>query len=327
MSEEQITVYTDEDISLGPVLNRKVSIIGYGNQGRAQALNLRESGVDVVIGLRPKGPTRVAAEHAGFQVLDIADAAREGDIVALLVPDEFIPEVFNAHVKNDLKDNSVLLFAHGVTVHFGTVRPDETHDIVLVAPMGPGKLLRRMFTEGTGLNAKVAVYQDVTGEAWDVALSYAKAIGCGRAGIIATTFASEAILDLFSEQAVLCGGLPALAEAAFLTLVKAGYPPALAYIECVREIKYVADIIYESGLSGLREQISLTALYGGLTRGPRLINDEVKKTLSKILEEIRNGGFYSEITSGKIERTELLSGAKNGAIEKARAEYEALSGL
>lgn len=321
---KNIIVRRDSDISLGPVLGRKVAIIGYGNQGRAQALNLKDGGLDVIIGLRQRSRTRADAERDAFQVCDVKEAVIAADIVALLVPDEAIPAVFEEEVGPALKQGSRLLFAHGAAVQFGGLALEERYDVILVAPMGPGRLLRELYLNGSGLNAKAAVYQDVTGGAWDVAFAYAKALGCGRLGVIKTTFEAEAVMDLFSEQAVLCGGIPALAEAAFDTLVEAGYPPALAYVECVREIKYIADLLFEYGLSGMRERISFTALYGGATRGNRLIDDRFKNRLAELLEEIRGGEFYGEfIGSGKT-RAELLEDLENERIEKARAEYESI---
>jgi ketol-acid reductoisomerase len=323
--ESEMDVYRDGDISLEPILDRKVAVIGYGNQGRAQALNLRDSGVDVLIGLRYESPARVEAKRAGFRVLDLVKAVGEADVVALLIPDEVIPEVFRDAVGANLKTNTGLVFAHGSAVHFGALALENRYDVILVAPMGPGRLLRELYVKGSGLNAKAAVHQDTTGEAWEIALAYAKALGCGRLGVISTTFEAEAILDLFGEQAVLCGGIPALAEAAFDILVGAGYPPALAYVECVREIKYIADLIFAYGLSGMRERISFTALYGGVTRSGNIIDDGVKHRLSELLDEIRGGEFYKELCVSKKTRTELLESLKNEEIEKARIEYETYS--
>ncbi len=320
--KNSIIIHRDDDIPVEPVLSRRVAIIGYGNQGHAHALNLRDSDVDVVIGLRPEGTTRVAAEQAGFTVLDIREAAASAEVVAILVPDDVIPDVFTNQVAPELKPRSHLLFAHGGPVHFGALPLGETYDVILVAPMGPGRLLRDLYVKGSGLNAKAAVHRDVTGEAWSVALAYARALGCGRLGVITTTFASEAVLDLFSEQAVLCGGIPALAEAAFDTLVEAGYPPALAYIECIREIKYIADLLFEIGLSGMRERISFTALYGAATRGRRIVDERAKENLSKILVEIQDGSFFKELLNVKKTRAELLAELKNEELERGRSEYE-----
>ncbi|UCE27119.1 MAG: ketol-acid reductoisomerase [Candidatus Coatesbacteria bacterium] len=321
---KNIIVHRDGDIDLDPVLGRKIAVIGYGNQGRAQALNLKDSGLDVIIGLRLKSQTRADAESDGFPVYGIAETVATADIVTLLVPDEAIPAVFEEEVGPALKQDSQLLFAHGAAVQFGGLALEERYDVLLVAPMGPGRLLRELYLNGSGLNAKAAVYQDVTGKAWDVAFAYAKALGCGRLGVIKTTFEAEAVMDLFGEQAVLCGGIPALAEAAFNTLVEAGYPPALAYVECVREIKYIADLLFEYGLSGMRERISYTALYGGVTRGSRLIDERIKNRLAELLKEIRGGEFYAEFTDSGKTRAELLENLENERIEKARVEYESI---
>jgi ketol-acid reductoisomerase len=323
-SAKDIVVRRDSDIDLEPVLGCKIAIIGYGNQGRAQALNLKDSGLDAVIGLRQKSPTRADAESDGFPVYGISEAAADADIVVLLLPDEAIPAVFSEEVGPALKQGSRLLFAHGAAVQFGGLALEERYDVILVAPMGPGRLLRELYLNGSGLNAKAAVHQDVTGAAWGVAFAYAKALGCGRLGVIKTTFEAEAVMDLFSEQAVLCGGMPALAEAAFDTLVEAGYPPALAYVECVREIKYIADLLFEYGLSGMRERISYTALYGGATRGSRLIDDRIKNRLAGLLEEIRGGEFYAGFIGSEKTRAELLGELEDERIEKARVEYESI---
>jgi ketol-acid reductoisomerase len=320
---KDIIVRRDGDIDSDPVLGRKIAVIGYGNQGRAQALNLKDSGLDVIIGLRQTSRTRADAESDGFRVYGVGEAAA-ADLVVLLVPDEAIPVVFEEEVGPALKRGSRLLFAHGAAVQFGGLALEERYDVILVAPMGPGRLLRELYLNGSGLNAKAAVHQDVTGGAWDVAFAYAKALGCGRLGVIKTTFEAESVMDLFGEQAVLCGGIPALAEAAFDTLVEAGYPPALAYVECVREIKYIADLLFEYGLSGMRERISYTALYGGATRGSRLIDDRVKKRLAELLEEIRGGEFYAELVGSGKTRAELLGDLEDERIEKARVEYESI---
>lgn len=322
--KSEVIIRFDEDIRIEPIARRVVSIVGYGNQGRAHALNLRDSGVEVLIGLRAGSRLRDLAAGDGFEVTNIEDAARVGDVVALLVPDEVIPDVFAEKIGLGIQSGAQLLFAQGAVVGFGAITVEDRYDVILVAPMGPGKSLRELYVKGEGLNAKAAVYTDVTGDAWDVAFAYAKALGCGRSGVIKTTFETEAVLDLFSEQIVLCGGIPALAEAAFDTLVEAGYPRVLAYIECVREIKYIADLLFESGISGMREKISHAAFYGGGTRGGRIIDDRVKNTLSEILEEIESGAFFKELTGRKYSQADLMSELDNEEMELARAEYEAL---
>jgi ketol-acid reductoisomerase len=317
-----LRVYHDEDISPAPLEGAVVAVLGYGSQGRAQALNLRDGGVAVTVGLRPGSASRRRAAEDGFDAVEPAKAAADASFVAVLVPDEVQGEVVRDDVTPNLQAGAAVVFAHGGPVHFGDVALPAAADVVLVAPMGPGRLLREYYVAGRGLNAKAAVAQDATGQAWPRALAYARALGCGRAGIIATTFAEEAKLDLFSEQAVLCGGVPALAEAAFETLVEAGYPPALAYIECVREIKYVADLMFEYGLEGMRRRISSAALYGGATRGARVIGAEAKKALREILDAVEDGSFAAEMKKKWPGREEFLKAVRDERLEAAREEFE-----
>ncbi len=299
-----------------------MAVLGYGSQGRAQALNLRDGGVSVAVGLRAESASRNLAAQDGFAAVEPAAAVAGASFVAVLVPDEVQREFFGGEVAPNLRPGAVVIFAHGGPVHFGDVGLPEGVDVVLVAPMGPGRLLREYYVEGRGLNGKVAVAQDATGRGWPRALAYARALGCGRAGVIATTFAEETRLDLFSEQAVLCGGVPALAEAAFETLVAAGYPPALAYIECVREIKYIADLMFEYGVDGMRRRISSTALYGGATRGPRVVGPEAEKALKEILEAIEDGSFAAEMKKRWPGREDFLKAVRNDGLEAAREEFE-----
>jgi ketol-acid reductoisomerase len=304
-----LQVYHDDDISAAPLEGAQVAVLGYGSQGRAQALNLRDGGVGVAVGLRVESPSRGLAAQDGFAAVEPAAAVAGASFVG-------------RDVAPNLRPGAAVIFAHGGPVHFGDVPLPEGADVALVAPMGPGRLLREYYVEGRGLNAKAAVAQDATGRAWPRALAYARALGCGRAGVIATTFADEARLDLFSEQAVLCGGVPALAEAAFETLVAAGYPPALAYIECVREIKYIADLMFEYGVDGMRRRISSTALYGGATRGPRVVGPEAEKALKEILEAIEDGSFAAEMKTRWPGREEFLETIRNDDLEAAREEFE-----
>ncbi len=317
-----LRVYHDDDISPAPREGAEVAILGYGSQGRAQALNLRDGGVGVRVGLRAASARRHLASQDGFAVVEPTAAVAGASFVAVLVPDEVQRECFSGEVAPNLKPGAVVIFAHGGPVHFGDVPLPEGVDVVLVAPMGPGRVLREYNVEGRGLNGKVAVAQDATGRGWPRALAYARALGCGRAGVIATTFADEARRDLFSDQAVLCGGVPALAEAAFETLVAAGYPPALAYIECVREIKYIADLMFEYGVDGMRRRISSTALYGGATRGPRVVGPEAEKALKEILEAIEDGSFAAEMKKRWPGREEFLKAVRNDGLEAAREEFE-----
>ncbi len=299
-----------------------MAVLGYGSQGRAQALNLRDGGVAVTVGLRPDSASRRRAAEDGFGAVEPAEAVAGASFVAVLVPDEVQGEFVRDDVTPNAQAGAAIIFAHGGPVHFGDVALPEGVDVALVAPMGPGRLLRAYYVEGRGLNAKAAVAQDATGQAWPRSLAYARALGCGRAGVIATTFAEEAKLDLFSEQAVLCGGVPALAEAAFEMLVAAGYPPALAYIECVREIKYVADLMFEHGVDGMRRRISSTALYGGVTRGSKVIGPEVRKALQDILNAIEDGSFAAEMRERWPGREEFLKEVRNDRLEAAREEFE-----
>jgi ketol-acid reductoisomerase len=317
-----LRVYHDDDISPAPLEGAEVAVLGYGSQGRAQALNLRDGGVGVAVGLRAESANRNLAAEDGFAAVEPAAAVAGASFVAVLVPDEVQGEFFSGEVAPNLRPGAAVIFAHGGPVHFGDVPLPEGVDVVLVAPMGPGRLLREYYVEGRGLNAKVAVAQDATGRGWPRALAYARALGCGRAGVIATTFAEEARLDLFSEQAVLCGGVPALAEAAFETLVAAGYPPPLAYIECVREIKYIADLMFEYGVDGMRRRISSTALYGGATRGPRVVGPEAENALKEILEAIEDGSFAAEMKKRWPGREESLKAVRNDGLEAAREEFE-----
>ncbi len=317
-----LTVYHDEDISPDPLAGAAVAVLGYGSQGRAQALNLRDGGIAVTVALRPDSPSRARAAEDGFEPAEVSAAVAAASFAADHVPDEVQGEFFGREVAPHLQPGAAVIFAHGGPVHFGDVALPPDADAVLVAPMGPGRLLREYYVAGRGLNAKVAVARDVTGEAWLRALAYARALGCGRAGVIATTFADEARLDLFSEQAVLCGGLPALAEAAFETLVEAGYPPALAYIECVREVKYIADLMFEYGLEGMRRRISSTALYGGGTRGPKVIGPESRRALKEILAAVEDGSFAAEVKKKFPGRDEFLRAVRNDDLEAAREAFE-----
>lgn len=320
-----LQVYHDVDISPAPLAGASVTIVGYGGQGRAQALNLRDGGFPVTVALPAASRSRERAAADGFAVEDVGPAMVGADVVVVLIPDEIQGAVIRSELAPGLKPGALLVFAHGAAVSAGEAPLPAGTDVVLVAPMGPGSLLRDYYVAGGGLNAKVAVAQDATGGAWWRALAYARALGCGRAGVFATTFAEETRLDLFSEQAVLCGGIPALATAAFETLVAAGYPPPLAYIECVREIKYIADLIFAHGLDGMRGHISTTALYGGATRGPRIVGAETRAALTKILAAIEDGSFQKEMRARFEGRERIRQEARNDALEEARREFERLT--
>jgi ketol-acid reductoisomerase len=288
------TVSYDKDADHSLIAGRKVAVIGYGSQGHAHALNLRDSGVDVRVGLREGSNSRAKAEAAGLRVLTVADAAAEADLVMVLLPDTEQKRVYEAEIAPHLSDGDALFFAHGFNIRFERITPAAGIDVAMVAPKGPGHLVRRTYTEGSGVPALIAVHQDASGKARDLALSYAAAIGGARAGVLDTTFTEETETDLFGEQVVLCGGVTALVQAGFETLVEAGYQPESAYFECLHELKLIVDLMYENGIGGMRFSISDTAEYGDLTRGPRIVNDGVKAEMKKILGEIQDGSFAKE---------------------------------
>lgn len=288
------TIYYDKDADLGLLKDKTVAIIGYGSQGHAHALNLRDSGVKVVVSDLPGTDNYRLAEEHGFQPVSAAEAAEKGDIITLLVPDEYQAAVYKKDIAPGLKPGNCLMFAHGFNIHFGQIVPPKEVDVAMVAPKGPGHLVRSEFEAGRGVPDLVAVYQDASGQALRVALAYAKGIGGTRTGVLETTFAEETETDLFGEQTVLCGGATALIKAAFETLVEAGYQPEVAYFECLHELKLIVDLLYQGGLSWMRYSISNTAEYGDLTRGPRIITEETRKEMRRILEEIRTGAFARE---------------------------------
>ena len=288
------TLYYEKDADPSLIGGRKVAVIGYGSQGHAHALNLSESGVDVRVGLREGSSSRQKAEEAGLRVLSVADASAEADVIMILLPDTEQAAVYEAEIAPNLQPGDALLFAHGFNIRFDLIAPPADVDVAMVAPKGPGHLVRRTYTEGGGVPSLVAVSADPSGKAHDLALSYAHAIGATRAGVLDTTFAEETETDLFGEQVVLCGGVTALVQAGFETLVDAGYQPESAYFECLHELKLIVDLMYEQGISGMRFSISDTAEYGDLTRGPRVINDAVRAEMQAILGEIQDGTFAAE---------------------------------
>jgi ketol-acid reductoisomerase len=313
-------VYYDKDADLSLIAGRKVAVIGYGSQGHAHALNLKESGVDVRVGLREGSSSVAKAEAAGLRVLSVADATAEADLIMLLGPDTAHKAMFNEHIAPNLSSGDALFVAHGFSVRFDQVVPQADVDVALVAPKGPGHLVRRTYTEGGGVPCLIAVAQDATGKARDLALSYAAAIGGARAGVLETTFEEETETDLFGEQVVLCGGLTALVQAGFETLVEAGYQPESAYFECLHELKLIVDLMYEQGIAGMRYSISDTAEYGDLTRGPRIINAAVKAEMRKVLDEIQDGRFaqewVAESEGGRATYTSLQAQGKEHQIEQ-----------
>jgi len=319
------TVYREGNLDL---LSGKVAVMGWGSQAHAHALNLQDSGVQVEVGLRDGSPSWAKAEQAGATVRTIPEAVRDAQIVAMLLPDQVQPEVYERDVAPNLAPNAALLFAHGFNVHYGRIEPPPSHDVIMVAPKGPGHIVRRIFTEGYGTPALVAVAQDASGQAFELALAYAAGIGATRAGVIATTFIEETETDLFGEQAVLCGGVTELVRLGFETLVDAGYQPEIAYYECLHELKLIVDLIYEGGLAGMRYSISDTAEYGDLTRGPRVIDDHVRENMRKLLADIREGTFANEwigeMKTGEPHLRELREQAADQKLETVGKELRSL---
>ena len=318
------TLYYEKDADAGLIGGRKVAVIGYGSQGHAHALNLSESGVDVRVGLREDSSSRAKATEAGLKVLSVADAAAEADLIMVLLPDTEQASVYEAEIAPHLNAGDALFFAHGFNIRFDLISPPADVDVAMVAPKGPGHLVRRTYTEGGGVPSLIAVAQDATGQAHALALSYAHGIGGTRAGVLDTTFAEETETDLFGEQVVLCGGLTALVQAGFETLVDAGYQPESAYFECLHELKLIVDLMYEQGIAGMRYSISDTAEYGDLTRGPRVINQSVKDEMRRILDEIQDGRFaaewVAENAAGRPNYLALKQAGQEHQIEKVGAE-------
>jgi ketol-acid reductoisomerase len=318
------TLYYEKDADKSLIRGRKVAILGYGSQGHAHALNLSESGVDVRVGLREGSASAKKAAEAGLRVVSPAEAAAEADVIMILVPDTEQKKVYDESVAPNLKAGDMLMFAHGFNIRFGQIVPPADVDVTMVAPKGPGHLVRRTYTEGGGVPSLVAVHQDASGKAHAIALSYADANGGTRAGVLDTTFTEETETDLFGEQVVLCGGVTALVTAGFETLVEAGYQPESAYFECLHELKLIVDLMYEQGIAGMRYSISDTAEYGDLTRGPRVINAAVKAEMRNILDEIQDGRFaeewINENKSGRAEYLRLKEEGKKHQIETIGAE-------
>jgi ketol-acid reductoisomerase len=321
-------VYYEDAADLAALDGKTVAVIGYGSQGHAHALNLKDSGVDVVVGLRPDSASRKEAEAEGLEVLDIADAASRSDIVMILLPDEKQAEVWENEIKDGIAPGNLVLFAHGFTIHFGQIDPPPGVDVGMVAPKGPGHLVRRQFTEGRGVPCLIAIHRDETGTSRDLILAYAKGIGGMRAGVIETTFKDETETDLFGEQSVLCGGATELVRAGFETLVEAGYDPRLAYFECLHELKLIVDLMYEKGITGMRDSISNTAEYGDLTRGKRVIGDDTRKAMKQILADIQSGEFakewIAENRAGQENFQRMRSEQKGHEVEKVGADLRAM---
>ena len=287
-------LYYDNDANLDVLKNKTVAIIGYGSQGHAHALNLKESGVNVVVGLNEGNPDKQKAEKAGLTVLLNNDAAQKADVIMILVPDQIQPVVYENDIAPNLEAGNVLAFAHGFNIHYNQIVPPDKVDVIMIAPKGPGHLVRRQYEAGSGVPALIAIQQNASGNAKDIALAYAKGIGGTRAGVIETTYKEETETDLFGEQAVLCGGITELIRAGFDTLVQAGYQPEMAYFECLHEVKLIVDLIYEGGLAGMYDSVSDTAEFGGLVKGPVVIGEEAKAGMQKLLREIQDGSFATE---------------------------------
>jgi len=285
------TLYYDKDADLGELKGKTVAIIGYGSQGHAHALNLRDSGVNVVVGLHAGSKSRAKAEAEGLKVLSVADATKAAQVIMMLIPDTKQASVYRSEIAPNLKPGDTLMFAHGFNIRFGQITPPDNIDVSMIAPKGPGHRLREVFVEGGGMPCLLAVYQDKSGKAKQVALAYGKGIGGTRAGVLETTFAEETETDLFGEQTILCGGVTSLVKAAFETLVKAGYQPEVAFFECMHELKLIVDLIYQGGMNYMWYSVSDTAEYGGYTVGPRIVTEETKKEMEKVLKEIQNGSF------------------------------------
>jgi ketol-acid reductoisomerase len=283
-------MYYEKDADLNALKGKTIAIIGYGSQGHAQAQNLRDSGLKVIIGLRP-GKSFDQAKNDGFEVFTVAEATKLADVVQILLPDETQASAYNNEIEPNLKQGAALVFSHGFNIHFGQINPSADKDVFMVAPKSPGHMVRRVYVEGFGVPGLIAVYQDASGKAKDLGLAYAKGIGCTRAGLIETTFREETETDLFGEQVVLCGGTTALVKAGFETLVEAGYEPEIAYFECLHELKLIVDLMYEGGLSTMRSSISNTAEYGDYVSGPRIVTDETKKEMKRVLSDIQQGKF------------------------------------
>ena len=321
-------IYYDQDANIDALRAKKIAVIGYGSQGFAQSNNLHESGCAVTVGLRANSPSTAKAKESGLRVLPVAEAAAEADIVMMLVPDELAPDVYARDIAESMTPGKCLAFSHGFSIHYGFIKPPEGVNVFMVAPKGPGHLVRHEYQRGAGVPCLLAVHQDPAGNAREIGLAYASAIGGGRAGIIETSFREETETDLFGEQAVLCGGLTSLIKAGFETLVEAGYAPEMAYFECLHEMKLIVDLIYEGGISEMRYSVSNTAQYGDMTRGPLVVNDETKRRMKGLLAEVQSGAFarewMKESRSGRGRFQELEAQTKEHPIERVGARLRAM---
>jgi ketol-acid reductoisomerase len=321
-------VYYDKDADLQVLKGKTIAIIGYGSQGHAHALNNKDSGMEVIVGLREDSPSWEKVKKDGLQVMTTAEASKKADIIMMLVPDEFAPRIYEEEVAPYLEKGNTLCFAHGFNIHFKSIVPPEYVNVIMVAPKGPGHMVRRVFQEGFGVPCIWAIYQDYTGNAKDIVLAYAKSIGGTRAGVLETTYKEETETDLFGEQAVLCGGTSALVQAGFDVLVEAGYQPEIAYFECLHELKLIVDLMYEGGIAKMRDSISNTAEYGDLTVGPKIITEEVKNSMRAVLKRIQNGEFAKEFldecNAGKPNMEKLRAKGRDSLIEKVGSKLREL---
>lgn len=321
-------VYYDKDADLSVLKDKTVAVIGYGSQGHAHALNLRDSGIKVVVGQRPGGANYALAKEHGFEPVSAAEAAKQGDLIMILLPDEMQAQVYEQDIKPNLKPGKCLLFAHGFNIHFHQIIPPKDVDVFLIAPKGPGHLVRRTFEEGGGVPDLVAIEQDASGHALELALAYAKGIGGTRSGVIETSFREETETDLFGEQAVLCGGLTHLIQAGFETLVEAGYQPEMAYFECMHEMKLIVDLLYEGGMAKMRYSISNTAEYGDYVSGPKVINKDVKQRMREILDDIQSGKFARDfILEARAKYPQFLTTRRNQANHQIEQVGKELRGM
>lgn len=320
----KLKIYLDKDIDKNLIKSKKIAVIGFGSQGYGQGLNLKDSGCDVIFGLRQGGASDIKAKDYGLKTMSIADAVKQADIIQILIPDEIQAKVYKEEIEPNLRDGQYLMFSHGFNIHYGFINPPMNVNVIMVAPKAPGHTVRSEYLAGKGTPSLIAIYQDFSGNSKDVALSYAAAIGAGRAGIIETSFKEETETDLFGEQAVLCGGCSALIKTAFETLVEAGYSPYMAYFEVCHELKLIVDLIYEGGIGDMHYSISNNAEYGDLTRGSRLINQQVKTEMKQVLADIQSGKyakeFMDEMNSGAERFTELRKKSQNHLIEKIGSE-------
>ena len=323
-----ITVYYDKDCDLSIIRSKKVAMIGFGSQGHAHAENLRDSGVEVIVGLRPNGSSWKKAEAKGFKVLSVGDATKEADVIMILTPDELQSDIFHAEIKPNLSEGNTIAFGHGFNIHYGQIQTPKGINCIMVAPKAPGHTVRSEFVAGGGIPDLIAVDQDASGDAKAIALSYASGIGGGRTGIIETTFKDETETDLFGEQAVLCGGVTSLVEAGFQTLTEAGYEPEMAYFECLHELKLIVDLIYQGGIADMRYSISNTAEYGDYVSGKRVINDDSKKAMKEILKEIQDGSFAKDFIlerkAGYTRMNAERANAERSLIERTGKDLRAM---